>query len=156
MHDQINCNKRVLPALFHLRCPSQSHLPTFRPCTHTSDDSYIYQLSLVVATATVSFAFPSTFLDVSSARELWQPEVTHFVRQHHHRFHCCVLQSLLLFRVCIYCMQCASTSWYPPLPFTFQLPLSALFPEYLVRGSERKQSYGYPKDHVRSSHRSFV
>ena len=29
--------------------------PTFRPCTHTSDDSYMYQLSLVVATATVSF-----------------------------------------------------------------------------------------------------
>ena len=27
----------------------------FRPWTHTSDDSYIYQLSLVVATATVSF-----------------------------------------------------------------------------------------------------
>ena len=26
----------------------------FRPWTHTSDDSYIYQLSLVVATATVS------------------------------------------------------------------------------------------------------
>ena len=30
---------------------------TFRPCTHTSDDSYIYQLSLVVATATVSFIY---------------------------------------------------------------------------------------------------
>ena len=30
---------------------------TFRPWTHTSDDSYIYQLSLVVATATVSLAF---------------------------------------------------------------------------------------------------
>ena len=29
--------------------------PTFRPWTHTSDDSYIYQLSLVVATATVSY-----------------------------------------------------------------------------------------------------
>ena len=29
--------------------------PTFRPCTHTSDDSYMYQLSLVVATAAVSF-----------------------------------------------------------------------------------------------------
>ena len=29
--------------------------PTFRPWTHTSDDSYFYQLSLVVATATVSF-----------------------------------------------------------------------------------------------------
>ena len=28
---------------------------TFRSWTHTSDDSYIYQLSLVVATATVSF-----------------------------------------------------------------------------------------------------
>ena len=27
---------------------------TFRPWTHTSDDSYIYQMSLVVATATVS------------------------------------------------------------------------------------------------------
>ena len=27
---------------------------TFRPWTHTSDDSYMYQLSLVVATATVS------------------------------------------------------------------------------------------------------
>ena len=26
-------------------------IPTFRPWTHTSDDSYIYQLSLVVATA---------------------------------------------------------------------------------------------------------
>ena len=29
---------------------------TFRPWTHTSDDSYIYQLSLVVATATVSYS----------------------------------------------------------------------------------------------------
>ena len=28
--------------------------PTFRPWTHTPDDSYIYQLSLVLATATVS------------------------------------------------------------------------------------------------------
>ena len=37
--------KRVLPALFHLRCPSQ---PTFSPWAHTSDDSYIYQPSLRV------------------------------------------------------------------------------------------------------------
>ena len=29
--------------------------PTFSPWTHTSNDSYIYQLSLVLATATVSF-----------------------------------------------------------------------------------------------------
>ena len=28
--------------------------PTFSPWTHTSDNSYIYQLSLVLATATVS------------------------------------------------------------------------------------------------------
>ena len=30
-------------------------IPPFRPWTHTSDDSYMYQLSLVVATAAVSF-----------------------------------------------------------------------------------------------------
>ena len=30
--------------------------PTFSPWTHTSDDSYIYQLSLVLATAIVSFS----------------------------------------------------------------------------------------------------
>ena len=36
---------------------------TFRPWTHTSDDSYIYQLSLVVATAAVSFtSLPRNFL----------------------------------------------------------------------------------------------
>ena len=46
--------KRGLPALFHLRCPSQSHQRS-APWTHTSDDSYIYQLSFVLATATVSF-----------------------------------------------------------------------------------------------------
>ena len=32
-------------------------IPTFRPWTHTSDDSYMYQLSLVVATATVSYTW---------------------------------------------------------------------------------------------------
>ena len=31
--------------------------PTFSPWTHTSDDSYIYQLSLVLATATVSYLY---------------------------------------------------------------------------------------------------
>ena len=31
--------------------------PTFSPWTHTSDDSYIYQLTLVLATAIVSFYF---------------------------------------------------------------------------------------------------
>ena len=32
--------------------------PTSRPWTHTSDDSYFYQLSLILATATVSFLVP--------------------------------------------------------------------------------------------------
>ena len=32
--------------------------PTFSPWTHTSDDSYIYQLSLVLATAIVSLVAP--------------------------------------------------------------------------------------------------
>ena len=31
--------------------------PTFRPWTHTSDDNYLYQLSLVLATATVSYGY---------------------------------------------------------------------------------------------------
>ena len=31
--------------------------PTFSPWTHTSDDSHIYQLSLVLATAIVSYRF---------------------------------------------------------------------------------------------------
>ena len=35
--------------------------PTFRPWTHTSDDSYFYQLSFVVATATVSFVMRPFF-----------------------------------------------------------------------------------------------
>ena len=36
--------------------------PTFSPWTHTSDDSYIYQLSLVLATATV-FIYNSSNVD---------------------------------------------------------------------------------------------
>ena len=50
MHDKINCKKES----YRLSVPL-AITPTFRPWTHTSDDSYIYQLSLVVATATVSF-----------------------------------------------------------------------------------------------------
>ena len=36
--------------------------PTFRPWTHTSDDSYIYQLSLVLATAIVSSNIPGSII----------------------------------------------------------------------------------------------
>ena len=42
--------------------------PTFRPWTHTSDDSYFYQLSLVVATATVSYNFESKMQSVALSR----------------------------------------------------------------------------------------
>ena len=42
--------KRSLPPAMPLAIT-----PTFSPWTHTSDDSYIYQLSLVLATATVYF-----------------------------------------------------------------------------------------------------
>ena len=52
MHDQINCKKSTtgsLPPAVPLAIT-----PTFSPWTHTSDDSYIYQLPLVLATATVS------------------------------------------------------------------------------------------------------
>ena len=50
--------KRVLPALFP--AVPLAITPTFSPWTHTSDDSYIYQLSLILATATVSLS--TTFL----------------------------------------------------------------------------------------------
>ena len=42
--------KRSLPPAMALAIT-----PTFSPWAHTSDDSYIYQLSLVLAIATVSF-----------------------------------------------------------------------------------------------------
>ena len=45
-------------------------IQTFRLWTHTSDDSYIYQLSLVVATATVSYQVSTLMLDVSHAVEV--------------------------------------------------------------------------------------
>ena len=39
------------------RCCPIMRTPMFSPWAHTSDDSYIYQLSLVLATASVSFRF---------------------------------------------------------------------------------------------------
>ena len=45
---------RVLPALFHLRCPLQSHQRPARGRTRLTTVTF-YQLSLVLATATVSF-----------------------------------------------------------------------------------------------------
>ena len=46
----------------------------FRPWTHTSDDSYIYQLSLVVATATVSYIIYTWYMSYYTSkyhRALW-------------------------------------------------------------------------------------
>ena len=45
--------------------------PTFRPWTHTSDDSYMYLLSLVVATATVSYLCPLTYARPRATNQSW-------------------------------------------------------------------------------------
>ena len=66
MHDQINCEKSPtgsLPPAVPLAITR-----TFRPWTHTSDDSYIYQLSLVVATATLSFGLGAAAFRIDRAR----------------------------------------------------------------------------------------
>ena len=47
-------------------------IPTFRPWTHTSDDSYMYQLSLVVATATtVSCILPPGYDSSNPVNARW-------------------------------------------------------------------------------------
>ena len=51
--------------------------PTFRPWTHTSDDSYMYQLSLVVATATLSY-----YLRNSKIKGIPHPDSTNEKGQH--------------------------------------------------------------------------
>ena len=60
-------------------------IPTFRPWAHTSDDSYIYQLSLVVATATVSLfncIAINSFLFLFSAPYTQPfPPVSHAIRR---------------------------------------------------------------------------
>ena len=43
---------------------------TSRTWTHTSDDRYIYQLSLVVATATVSFCIYFSMFGISHAVQM--------------------------------------------------------------------------------------
>ena len=48
MHGQIDCNKRILPALLHLRCPSQSHQRCARVRTRLTTVTYIPQKSLPV------------------------------------------------------------------------------------------------------------
>ena len=47
-------------------------IPTFRPWTHTSDDSYMYLLSLVVTTATVSFWFCFLGAAIDPKSELYE------------------------------------------------------------------------------------
>ena len=53
MHDKINCKKESYR--LSSTCGALAITPTFRPWTHTSDDSWIYQLSRVVTTATVLY-----------------------------------------------------------------------------------------------------
>ena len=52
--------------------------PTFSPWTHTSDDNYIYQLSLVLATATASFLHPPCLpVSLFSSKNFLQPVCIH-------------------------------------------------------------------------------
>ena len=51
----LHCAQETAVSLFVYSLVGGGITWTFRPWTHTSDDSYTYQLSLVVATATVSF-----------------------------------------------------------------------------------------------------
>ena len=55
--------------------------PTFSPWTHTSDDSYIYQLSLVLATASVSF-FMILYSQFSVVLPLYSPARMHSIVQY--------------------------------------------------------------------------
>ena len=63
--------------------------PTFSPWTHTSDDSYIYQLSLVLATATVSFRNSLISIDrhlpVYCRRHYLSIDASHSLRSYCHR-----------------------------------------------------------------------
>ena len=63
---------------------------TFRPWTHTSDDSYIYQLSLVVATATLSYICTYTNLSIIKCNQKVGKKNHHHgpnksVQQRHHQ-----------------------------------------------------------------------
>ena len=66
--------------------------PTFSPWTHTSDDSYIYQLSLVLATAIVSFSFLPPAMSRASKTPI--PGTNRAKAQHtqqQHREHICTV-----------------------------------------------------------------
>ena len=79
----------------------------------------------------ILFTFPSTFLDVSSARELWQPWVTHFLRQPH-RFHCCI-PSIISAISCLHLLYAVRlTLLVPAIIFHFSAPGSRL-----TRNSDR-------------------
>ena len=58
------------------------------PWTHTSDDSYIYQLTLVLATAIVSFIYHH-FLLSSSARGRLLPSETFWTSRRHTGLYAC-------------------------------------------------------------------
>ena len=70
--------------------------PTFSPWTYTSDDSYIYQLSLVLTTATVSYGLSSPSggprCCCDSCAKKCLPCCRRLLRVRHHRHHrrrCC-------------------------------------------------------------------
>ena len=69
---------------------------TFRPWTHTSDDSYIYQLSLVVATATVSYNRNTNISidDNDNDESTTHPPSWRFVVSRHHYLRPCIFRVL--------------------------------------------------------------
>ena len=55
------------------RCCPIMRAPTFSPWAHTSDDSYIYQLSLVLATATAVVSFLAPYARTTRYEEAFFP-----------------------------------------------------------------------------------
>ena len=76
---------------------------TFRPWTHTSDDSYIYKLSLVVATATVSlyFTFFAYLVFVWCVVHMHLTCVPNVIYRYYVLTVCCIL---CLHLVCVSCL----------------------------------------------------
>ena len=63
-------------------CGAPRNHTNFRPWTHTSDDSYIYQLSLVLATAIVSFLCMILYSQFSVVLPLYGPARRHSIMEY--------------------------------------------------------------------------
>ena len=89
--------------------------PTFSPWTYTSDDSYIYQLSLVLATATVSYGLsspsggPRCCCDSCAKKGLPCCRRLRRLRRHrHYRRRCCFCCAAAAAAVLLLCCCCVA------------------------------------------------